>query len=183
MKKMSLRIGLVFALFIVLNSFLIVNSTTAKVQQTEPVVITINAISGTKYDTTLVNLDKNTQYNITFVNNLVGESHNLVIVKPDTFATGDTVDSVEKVTTIGPEPTDFNQAGPNSWSYLWTTPNEDVWVMYGCSFVGHFATMQGWFKVGSPDAGAKPGAASPGFELIIGIVAVLGLASLRLRRK
>lgn len=183
MKRNSFRIGFLFAILMLINSFMVVNTTsvTASVQQTE--IIYIAVAPGIKYNVSEIALATNTQYNITFINAQANENHNLVISKPDILNTEGTIIDNKDV-QLGPDPTDFNQPGIEGgrvWSTLWTTPAEDSWVQFGCSFVGHFATMNGWFKVGDP--GNKPTAASPGFELIIGLIAVLGLAIYRIRRK
>jgi hypothetical protein len=185
LKKNLLQMSLIFALFIGMSTFFTASANVSEVQQ-EPELIVIGTADGTelKYNITEVSLEKNKEYNITFVNTQPGILHNLVIVKPDTLARGSDIDSYENTNDgklIGPVGNDFNQVGPKTWSALWKTPNEDVWVQYGCSVVGHFeAGMVGWFKVGNP--GAKPVAASPGFELIVGIIAFLGLAFYRLRK-
>lgn len=188
MKKYSLRLGLVFALFIMLNAFLISNNVSAEVQSpNQGGTIYIAAVPTIKFNVTQdIVLEKDTQYTIVFINVDVGVPHNLVIVKPDTYASSETITTVDKIATIGPEPTDFNQPGTEEgrmWNYTWTTPNSDSWVLYACSFSGHFSTMNGYFKVGNPAEADKPKAASAsGFELIIGLIAVLGLATYRMKR-
>ncbi|OLS23296.1 MAG: hypothetical protein HeimC3_26370 [Candidatus Heimdallarchaeota archaeon LC_3] len=188
MKKYSLRTGLVFVLFIVMNTFLISNTAISEIQSpTQTETIYIAAAPGTKFNVTEVALEKNTQYEIVFVNALVGEPHNLVIVKNDTYANSDSIGTVDKIATLGPEPADFTQPGTvegRTWSYTWTTPDTDSWVIFACSFVGHFPTMNGYFKIGNPAEADKPKApaAGPGFELVVGLIAVLGLAGYRMKR-
>ncbi|OLS27281.1 MAG: hypothetical protein HeimC3_04520 [Candidatus Heimdallarchaeota archaeon LC_3] len=188
MKKYSIRIGLVFTLFIVINTFLISNTVSAEVQSpTQAETIYIASVPGTKFNVTEVALEKNTQYEIVFVNVDVGVPHNLVIVKTDTYANSGTIDTVDKISTLGPEPTDFSQPGTEegrTWSYTWTTPDSDSWVIFACSFVGHYPTMNGYFKIGNPSEDDKPNAptAGPGFELVVGLIAVLGLAGYRIKR-
>jgi azurin len=183
LKKLTVRIGLVFAIFIVTSSFFVVGTVNAEVQADTSV--TIKAVTGTKFDKTLISLDKDTEYNFTFVNDLLGESHNFWILKPDTYFTASDVQSAATELKLGPAADTYNEPGTESGRFFsgnWTTPNEDVWVMFGCTFTGHFETMQGWLKIGNPEDSAKPAAASPGFELIVGIIAFLGLAIYRLRK-
>ncbi|MHA1982880.1 MAG: Heimdall-CTERM domain-containing surface protein [Candidatus Hodarchaeales archaeon] len=184
MKKLSVKIGMVFAILVLINTFLVSSTISAETQSSH--LVTINAETGTKFDKTMISLEKNTEYNITFVNALLGESHNLWILKPDTYYTESAAQSAtDTELKLGPASDTYNEPGTNEGRYFsgnWTTPNEDVWVMFGCTFTGHFGTMQGWFKIGSPEDSAKPAPASPGFELFVAIFGFLGLAIYRVRK-
>ena len=188
MKIFSLKLEIIFSIFILMLIYLGSSNINAEIKsQTQIETIYIAAAPEIKYNVTEVALQKNTQYEIVFINALVSEHHNLVIVENDTFADNTNIATVDRIALLGPEPSDFSQPGTSEgrmWSFTWTTPDSDSWVIFGCSFLNHFPTMHGFFKIGNPDVANKPKAVAPssGFELLIGFISILGLTAIRMKR-
>lgn len=150
--------------------------------------IIITAIIGSKYDKKSIDLQKATEYEIIFWNN-ESDWHNLVIATDGRVVTADDTTPKTGDLLLGPrdsvEANETNKGGTNTsvWDDHYTTPNEDKFVMFYCSFDGHFeAGLWGYFKVGNP-TGNPPGTPAPGFELAIGLLIIAGLAIFQRRRK
>jgi hypothetical protein len=190
MKKNRIVILALFTgiLFLSATYALMVSATPESPANGTDVVIT--AITGTQYDKKAIDLHKNTQYHIIFWNNETDVWHNLIVAADGREVTSGTAanppDSGDLV--LGPLPTEAvssNSGGkPTSvWNGTFTTPNEDTYIMFYCSFAGHFDSgMWGYFKVGEP-TGNPPGTPAPGFELVIGLFIIASLAIFQRRKK
>ncbi len=149
----------------------------------------------TKFNNTsplAIKVEKNTNYTIVFKNIDEGVQHNLIIVlSRDWTEIKDGSDPQAGDILLGPVPdnatTNDTGSASNPPVYItsWVTPNEDTYVPFYCSFFGHFnAGMYGYFEVGEP-GGRKPfsKAAAPGFELIVGLTAIISLTGLTVLKK
>ncbi len=140
-------------------------------------IIRIGAVSGeTRYNVSVFKLEKNTTYTIIF-HNPDPTPHNLVIAT-DGRIIRNALDAVELEGDIvlGPSFNDDNPEAPGTWMTNWTTPNEDQYITFYCSIIGHFEKgMHGYFQIGSPP-GEPPvfGKNVPSFTMLE--ISVLGIA-------
>jgi len=144
--------------------------------------VTIEAKAGAstkEYDVVSVSLEKNTEYNITFKVPDTNFLHNLYIDRNNdvTEATAETPDTGD--TLVGVANNEVDSGGIDTWSVLWTTPDEDVTIKGFCGFTGHFATMKLDFVVGE---GSAPQPPASGFEFVA-VLAGLGMIAVIISNK
>lgn len=131
--------------------------------------VTIEAKPGAfvkEFNIISVVLEKNTEYIITFKVPDVNFLHNLIIDEDGDVAeaNAETPDSAD--TRIGVENNFVDSGGVDTWSVLWTSPDQDVTITGFCGFTGHFATMKLDFVIGEGSQSLLPSTLFPGFELI-----------------
>ncbi|HKZ41582.1 MAG TPA: hypothetical protein VJ044_11505, partial [Candidatus Hodarchaeales archaeon] len=147
--------------------------------------IIIGVIPGsTKFNITVdIEVHNYTEYEVIFVNTDDLVSHNFYVGPHNVKVTESSIITVTTVFKVGPVSTDNSQpGGPNVvFTGNWTT-GADGWHMFFCTFAGHFATMQGWIKVGE-NPGSKPAASAPGFEVIVGFLSLLTVSAVVLRKR
>ncbi|MHA2225041.1 MAG: hypothetical protein ACXAC8_07540 [Candidatus Hodarchaeales archaeon] len=195
---------IVFIAIIYLSFLSTVGATPAKPANN---VINIGVAHGTKYNVTFIQLEPTTTYTIYFWNERA-EFHNLVIAKSGRTVTTATASVQSGDILIGPASSSVDSSdkgGPDRdpWIGELTTPSEETNITYFCSFSGHFAAgMTGTFKVGiTADSSSQSTSTSdqtsqstttsdqssqsitPGFELIYGLLIVIGFAVFQSRKR
>ncbi len=147
-------------------------STAGYLTNDESRTIRISAVSGEAlYNVSVIKLEKNTTYTIVF-SNPDPTPHNLVIAV-DGRRINTALDAAETDgdLILGPTANDNNPVAPRTWSMEWTTPNEDKYVIFFCSFVGHFEKgMHGYFQIGNPQEQPPTFQAKASFIDVLGIM-------------
>ncbi|MFW9854991.1 MAG: Heimdall-CTERM domain-containing surface protein [Candidatus Thorarchaeota archaeon] len=190
MKKQGVILLALFTGIMFLSIIVPLNLSATTNTPTQGTTITITALTGTLYDKKAIDVQKNTQYTIVFWNNESGVWHNLIVAADERIVTSATASDTPKSgdLVLGPLPAEANTGNSGGtetsvWNTTFTTPDKDTYIMFYCSFSGHFdAGMWGYFKVGNP-TGNPPGTPAPGFELAIGLLIIASLALVQRRKK